>query len=108
MARKIHGALGQTLTVIRLDVAIAERQMASADMESASNKLGQVTTRVDNAIRELRSVAKELRPPLLDVAGLVPALQAHVTELQERTGLQINFSAPDPLPCLSSEQAIAG
>jgi signal transduction histidine kinase len=106
LAREIHDVLGQTLTVIKLDVATAARKMGTADMTVAAAKLNQVTGTVDTAIRTLRQVAKELRPPLLDAAGFAVALQAYVAELQEHTGLRIHLTVLTDLPQLGPEQTI--
>lgn len=106
LAREIHDALGQTLTVIKLDVAVAARTLNMGDPALVSNKLDQVTRVVDTAIRNLRQVAKELRPPLLDSAGLAAALEVYVAELQPSTELSITLHVGQ-LPRLDSERAIS-
>jgi len=44
-------------------------------------------------IRQARNIALGLRPPLLDEAGLAPALDYHLKGLARRTGLAIGFDA---------------
>ncbi|MGH9345211.1 MAG: CHASE3 domain-containing protein [Terriglobia bacterium] len=106
LAREIHDTLGQALSVIKLNVALAARQM-TADMALASNTLGQTTNSVDKTIQSLRAVAKRLRPPLLDAAGVGPALEEYLRELQGETRLSIQFSADPELPGLAGEKAAA-
>ena len=107
LAREIHDAFGQTLTVIKLDLAVATRRISGQpDVPGITGKLNQASASLDKAIHSLRRVAAELRPPLLDTAGLGPALEAYLRELQERTGLQIRFTASPELPALASEQRI--
>ena len=48
---------------------------------------------VDSMIRQARDIARGLRPPLLDEAGLVPALDHHLKSLAERSGLSIELDA---------------
>ncbi len=50
---------------------------------------------VDRMIRQARDIARGLRPPLLDEAGLVPALEDHLKALAKRSDVRIDFEA-DP------------
>lgn len=108
LAREIHDALGQTLTIIKFDIAIAARKLAGVpELAPATARLDQATGSLDKTIQALRRVASELRPPLLDGAGLSAALRAYTEQLAERTGLQIRFEEEGEVPSLSPEQRIA-
>ncbi len=61
IARKIHDEVGQILAAARWALSAGER-------EEAERLLAQ-------GIEALRDLARELRPPLLDEAGLAPALR---------------------------------
>ncbi len=61
IARKIHDEVGQIL-------AAARWALAAGDHKEAERLLGQ-------GIEAMRDLARELRPPLLDEAGLCPALR---------------------------------
>ena len=61
IARKIHDEVGQILAAARWALAAGEK-------EEAEKLLAQ-------GIEALRDLARELRPPLLDEAGLAPALR---------------------------------
>jgi signal transduction histidine kinase len=41
----------------------------------------------------LHRFARDLRPTLLDDLGLIPALQSHMKEFMENTGIRVTFSA---------------
>ena len=62
IARRLHDELGQTLAAARWAVA-------GADPAEAERLLGL-------SVEGMRLLARELRPPLLDELGLVPALRA--------------------------------
>jgi signal transduction histidine kinase len=51
---------------------------------------------LDRLLRQTRQISLDLRPPLLDDLGLVPALRWYVNQQAERAGLEGKFSA-DPL-----------
>ena len=48
--------------------------------------------------REIRSIARDLRPPVLDALGLRVAMQTYCTEFTRRTHLPVIFEAEDSLP----------
>jgi two-component system sensor histidine kinase UhpB len=51
---------------------------------------------LDRLLQQTRQISLDLRPPLLDDLGLVPALRWYVNQQAERAGLKAKFSA-DPL-----------
>ena len=48
---------------------------------------------IDGMIRQARDIALGLRPPLLDEAGLVAALDQHLKTLGSRSGVRIDLDA---------------
>jgi PAS domain S-box-containing protein len=68
LAQALHDQLGQTLTAIRLTYDAA---MAGAPQSDHGRR---ISTLIDQAVREVREVLVDLRPPLLDANGLAPAL----------------------------------
>jgi len=62
---------------------------------------------VDTGMASIRSIARDLRPPLLDELGLLSALHALVEGFGERTGIVMSFTAPSALPPLSRDAELA-
>ena len=60
---------------------------------AVAQRLEDSVTMVDGMIRQARDIARGLRPPLLDEAGLVPALDHHLKSLAERSGVRIELDA---------------
>lgn len=82
LAQALHDQLGQTLTAIRLGFdAVASAQGGSVRPE-VDRQVRRVDMLIDQAVREVRQVLVDLRPPLLDEHGLVAALD---NELRSRT-----------------------
>jgi signal transduction histidine kinase len=53
---------------------------------------------IDTTVQAIRRIATELRPRVLDDLGLVAALEWHVREFQERTGVACAFtSSPEDI-----------
>jgi two-component system sensor histidine kinase UhpB len=71
LARELHDDFGQLLTAIRLALEAARRETSGAGRQ----QLGDGIALVDQAIDRVRSLATDLRPPILDDLGLVAALR---------------------------------
>jgi signal transduction histidine kinase len=73
IAREVHDELGQILTALRMDLALAIISHASREPELLDEFNG-MKTQVDRAIQVVRNVATSLRPAALDM-GLATAIQ---------------------------------
>jgi PAS domain S-box-containing protein len=90
ISRELHDGLGQLLTAAKLNVDVADRQPDA--LEKAQHLLGQ-------AIREIRHIAHELRPSILDDFGLVPALRTLCDENStDRLSVTFRDRVPVRLP----------
>ena len=85
ISRELHDEFGQTLTAAKINLQMLRSTAADA---AVAQRLEDSVTMVDGMIRQARDIARGLRPPLLDEAGLVPALDHHLKSLAERSGLQ--------------------
>lgn len=91
VARELHDEAGQALTalIIGLERGLASMpETYSADLQVQPRQL--ISGLRDLAVQtldEIRKLALELRPSVLDDVGLVAALRQYVRATQERTGL---------------------
>ena len=74
IALDLHDGLGQTLSLIKLAMEQAARLLAEGAPEEAGETLTQLTSRIGEALGEVRRVSSELRPLILDDLGLLPTL----------------------------------
>ena len=84
ISRELHDEFGQTLTAAKLNLQMLRSTMADA---GAVRRLEDAVNMVDGMIRQARDIARGLRPPLLDEAGLVPALDHFLKSLAARSGI---------------------
>jgi PAS domain S-box-containing protein len=78
VAQSLHDHVGQTLAVIRLNLEAAHATFGAtmpAGMGQACGGIGQL---LDQAVREVRHVLVDLRPPMLETQGLVAALDNEI------------------------------
>jgi signal transduction histidine kinase len=88
ISRELHDEFGQTLTAAKLNLQMLRTTMADA---GAARRLEDAVNMVDGMIRQARDIALGLRPPLLDEAGLVPALDQYLKSMAARSGTRIEF-----------------
>jgi signal transduction histidine kinase len=85
LARELHDETGQALTSILLGL----KQLEGADAES----IAALRELVVDTLRDVRRLAVELRPKVLDDFGLVPALERLTEGFSEQTGIAVDLEA---------------
>jgi PAS domain S-box-containing protein len=93
IARELHDELGQTLTVLNMDLHWL-REHPRLEFDIAQARLGSMCKLLDTAIRAVRRICTELRPSVLDDLGLVAAIEWQTREFQARTGIRCVTSLP--------------
>ncbi|MCX7750773.1 MAG: sensor histidine kinase [Candidatus Bipolaricaulota bacterium] len=81
IARHLHDELGQELAAARWAIAAGDRDGAERILA--------------RAVEAMRTLARELRPPLLDELGLGPALRALGERVSRATGLPVDVDVPE-------------
>ncbi len=102
VARELHDEVGQTLTAIALR---AERAVAEADGQKEA--LGEIATSLLRSLENVHRIGRELRPEALDDLGLVNALIALCSRVDDQSGLRIRRELDWHLPSLSVDSELA-
>jgi signal transduction histidine kinase len=89
LARELHDETGQALTSILLGLKSLE-EAVGADARPAVDAL---RAQVVSTLQDVRRLAVELRPKVLDDFGLVPALERLTETFGEQTGLRVRFES---------------
>src|SRR3954449_10507080 len=101
-AQDLHDEVNQALTAILLRL-----QAAALDVpHGLRSELKEIQTLAQQAMEELLTLARQLRPTALDDHGLVPALASQVSDFGERTGIRASFHRHGDLPSLSDEEQL--
>jgi signal transduction histidine kinase len=98
LARELHDGIGGALTLIRLQLASALRSD-----EKRAERIEECTLTLDGAVRQLRGVARNLRPAVLDDLGLSDALQALLEQQAEAAGWTSELKCDDMPSRLSTD-----
>jgi signal transduction histidine kinase/ligand-binding sensor domain-containing protein len=86
ISRELHDELGQMLTAAKLNLQIARKNVSDPPVVL---RLDDSVNMMDSMIAQVRQISMNLRPPLLDEAGLVPALRHYLDQMQQRSGISI-------------------
>jgi PAS domain S-box-containing protein len=104
IARELHDHVGQALTAAKLNLAMIEQ---GSDETAIKKRAQDSISIVDDLLDEVRTLAFELRPPMLDDLGLVAALRWYTGRQAERAGIEADFRASASGWLLDEEAASA-
>jgi PAS domain S-box-containing protein len=85
IAHALHDDAGQFLAALH----VALEETAHGLPPAAHDRFQEARGLLDQMEEQLRRLARELRPPVLDDLGLIPALQFLARSMSKRTGLAI-------------------
>jgi two-component system, NarL family, sensor histidine kinase UhpB len=90
LARELHDETGQALSSILLGLKGLEEKVGDGD---ARTEVAGVRELVVATLHDVRRLAVELRPKVLDDFGLVPALERLTETFAAQTGLRVRFES---------------
>jgi len=102
LSRELHDEIGQLLTALRMELGNLERGRGTPGVETDPH-LDQAKKLAESTLRSTRDIAMGLRPAMLDVLGLGPALEWQAREFSRRYSTPIRLEVdgdlrdiPDP------------
>jgi signal transduction histidine kinase len=90
IARELHDEIGQALTAATLSLYLAQEVCGAA----ALPYLTDVNDIMARLLQQVRNMALDLRPVMLDDLGLSAAMQWYVDRQEQRSGLAIHLHLP--------------
>ena len=93
VARDLHDQIGQSLTSVLLGLRLVDGSLSSdnTDLDDARAHTAEVRALVAQALDEVRQLAFELRPTVLDDVGLVAAVRRLAGDLTKRHGVPVDL-----------------
>ena len=87
IARELHDQIGQILTAVKMNLHAVQQFCQGSE---AGSYVKDNIEAVDQALRLVRDLSVDLRPPILDDLGLTTALHWYVDRYTKRTGLIVD------------------
>jgi len=101
LARELHDRLGQTLSALKLDLAMMDGQLSEDSKQRLGSRLEDSLHLVTEASSLVRNVMADLRPAELDGYGLEAALESYINEYTSRYEIKVLFDhSKQPIPRL--------
>ena len=103
ISRELHDEIGQILTGVTVRLAGLKRE-AAAGTRGLEKRLAGTQRLLEKTMRIVHRSARNLRPPMLDDLGLIPALRSFMRQFTERTRLPIRFTVFAAVERLNSDK----
>jgi signal transduction histidine kinase len=87
VARDLHDSIGQTLTALKISVALLQRKLDTNGQTCEA--FSGIARLADEALQEIRTTSYLLHPPMLDEAGFTSAAQWYVEGFAKRSGIKV-------------------
>lgn len=90
ISRELHDETGQALTSLLVQLKVLERLRDPSAIAQQAQELREI---VVVTLDEVRRLARDLRPAMLNDLGLTPTLDGHIKTFRRKTNLDIEFEA---------------
>ncbi len=88
LAHELHDSVTQSLYSLVLFAGAGQEVVKSGGLEPVKQHLGRIEDTAQQALKEMRLLVFELRPPLLENEGLVGALRQRLDTVEGRAGVK--------------------
>lgn len=105
IARELHDEVGQVLTAIKVELAVAQRRIAQS--EGAPELLDDLLSIADAALRSVRDLSYLLHPALLDDLGLPATVDWYLSAFAKRYGIKTDLQCEGLTGRLTSDVELA-
>ncbi|HLF20814.1 MAG TPA: PAS domain S-box protein, partial [Bacteroidota bacterium] len=103
LARELHDEIGQALTSLKIHLEMSSR----TNVDTAKQNVKDAIRIAGDLVERIRGISFDLRPPILDDLGLVPAIRWHLLEQTGKAGIKGHFTAEPEEIQVSREIATA-
>lgn len=107
LARELHDAVTQSLYSLTLFAETGQRHLEAGNLAQVRDYMGRVNDTAQQAIKEMRLLVHNLRPSILEKAGLDKALRQRLEAVERRAGVQTSLTISGDLSLpVSAEEGI--
>lgn len=89
LSADLHDRTSPNLAAISINLGILATELATRDSAEITARVEDTRALIEDTAASIREISSELRPQLLDYAGLLPAIENHAEEFSRRTGIKL-------------------
>jgi PAS domain S-box-containing protein len=97
LSRELHDRVGQNLTALSINLDILRTSLSGERTEQHRARLADSAALLESTVDSIENVMAELRPPMLDDYGLLPALHWYAKDFSKRTGIDVDVLGDDAI-----------
>jgi PAS domain S-box-containing protein len=94
IGRDLHDSLGQTLSVLKMKLDSLPATIGLSAQDPRNQNIAACANLTEDCIKEVRTIAYLLYPPMLEEMGLKSAISWYVDGFSKRSGIQTKFETP--------------
>jgi len=103
LAATLHDMVAPNLAILKINLGIIGSHLPAEILAELDPQLADTRALLNEINASIRGVCADLRPTLLDYAGLFPALESYGQQFASRTGIAVRLSGADAAVRLSPE-----
>jgi PAS domain S-box-containing protein len=107
IARDLHDGPIQGISAAALSLEAVKLMLEAGDGPRAGDMLQMITTELSEEAIGLRRIMKDLRPPVLEQRGLVPAVRELCARAGRELDVEVNVAASEIAPIPSDVETLA-
>lgn len=92
LSADLHDRTSPNLAAISINLGILANELAARGSSEITARIEDTRVLIEDTAASIREISTELRPPLLDYAGLLPAMESHLDDFIRRTGIEATIS----------------
>ena len=93
ISQELHDEMGQALTAMHINLTVMGKELPPEAVALVRERLEETVSLVDQTLAQVRELALDLRPSMLDDIGLLPTLRWYVSRYAKRMSLEIELQA---------------
>src|SRR5260221_2728164 len=95
IGRDLHDSLGQTLSVLKMNLDSLATSINLDSHDSRNQNVAACANLAEDCIKEVRTIAYLLHPPMLEEMGLKSAISWYLDGFSKRSGIRTTFDIPE-------------
>jgi signal transduction histidine kinase len=103
ISQELHDEMGQALTAMSINLVVLEKELPSELAPMTRERLAETSSLAERTLEQIRELALDLRPAMLDDLGLVPTVRWYVNRYAKRLNIAVEFEAIDLEERLTAE-----
>lgn len=92
LAGVVHDLISPNLATAKLNLNAIRSQLSESQRRDLETRFDDTFGLLDDAVAQMRDLSADLRPAVLDYAGLLPAVDGYAEQFSSRTGIAVRVT----------------